>query len=69
MGTITKIHESVFPLPIREDLVRRQLIEMGDDCLTAKKSKRTWTPVKKDSFFDFKSRQYRRQLDAARLTK
>lgn len=29
MGTITKIHESVFPLPIREDAVRRQIIALG----------------------------------------
>ncbi len=53
---ITKIHESVFPLPIREDLVRRQIVAMGARYIGAKGAAR----MPSLSFRDFLMRQDRR---------
>lgn len=57
---ITKIHESVFPLPIREDAVRRQIVAMGARYIGA----RNPLPMPEMSLKDFIDRQHRRMEGA-----
>lgn len=37
MGVITKIYESVFPAPTRENEIKRQISELGDRYIGAKR--------------------------------
>lgn len=60
MGTITKIHDSVFPLPTREDRVKRQIRAMGTGYLAHPEHKRI-----DQSFESFIARQ----REAARAAK
>ncbi len=62
---ITKIHESVFPLPIREDAVRRQIVDMGERYIGAKKA-RPMPEMTRDAFL---MRQSRRQREVTRGVK